>query len=168
MFPLDVKLCNLVTKLSDHKQRSLIIKEKTTLIWLTSRTIGHNVIAKAEVTKNYEDWHRIYIGFRSCRNIVSKWDLAPVNFIIGRVWWWNWYSAHINLNNCILWGIIPISRIFAKKWHFLSCSGGRYSFWPFALNRDCALHFRPCERRRKTYFACGLAGFSKMKRWIPE
>ena len=66
-------------------------------------------------------------------------------FIIGRVWWWNWYSAHINLNNGILWGIIPICRIFAKKWHILFCSGGSYNFWPFALTRECALHFRPCK-----------------------
>ena len=99
---------------------------------------------------------------------VENWIWLRSIFIIGRVWWRNWYSVHINLNNGILWGIIPICRIFAQKWHFLFRSGGRYSFWPFVLTWECALHFWPCERRRKTYFACGLTGFSKTKRWIPE
>ena len=63
-------------------------------------------------------------------------------FIIGRVWPWNWYCTHINLYNVILWGIIPICKIFAKTWHCLFCFGACYSFWPFALTRECALHLR--------------------------
>ena len=89
-------------------------------------------------------------------------------FIIGSVWRWNWYCTHINLNNVILWGIIPICKIFAKTWHFLFCFGVCYSFWPFALTRECALHLRPCEKTRKTYFAGGLAGFSKTICTVPE
>ena len=108
------------------------------------------------------------LRFRSCWNIVSKLNLAPSIFIIGSVWRWNWYCTHINLNNVILWGIIPICKIFAKTWHFLFCFGVCYSFCPFALTRECALHLRPCEKRRKTYFAVGLAGFSKTKRTVPE
>ena len=46
-------------------------------------------------------------------------------FIIGRVWPWNWYCTHINLNNVILWGIISICKIFAKTWHCLFCFGVR-------------------------------------------
>ena len=89
-------------------------------------------------------------------------------FIIGSVWPWNWYCTHINLNNVILWGIIPICKIFAKTWHCLFCFGVRYSFWPFALTRECALHLRPCEKTPETYFAGGLAGFSKTIRTVPE
>ena len=74
-------------------------------------------------------------GFRSCWNIVSKLNLARSIFIIGSVWRWNWYCTHINFNNVILWGIIPICKIFAKTWHFLFCFGMCYSFWPFALTR---------------------------------
>ena len=89
-------------------------------------------------------------------------------FIIGSVWLWNWYCTHINLNNVILWGIIPICKMFAKTWHCLFCFGARYSFWPFALTRECALHLRPCEKTPETYFAGGLTGFSKTICSVPE
>ena len=89
-------------------------------------------------------------------------------FIIGSVWPWNWYCTHINLNNVILWGIIPICKIFAKIWHCLFCFGVRYNFWPFALTRECALHLRPCKKTPETYFAGGLAGFSKTICSVPE
>ena len=97
-----------------------------------------------------------------------KWIWPRSIFIIVSVWRWNWYSTHINLSNDILWGIIPICKIFVNLWHYLFCFGARYSFWPFALTGECALRLRLCERRRKTYFACGLLGFSKTERWIPE
>ena len=35
-----------------------------------------------------------------------------------------------------------------------------------ALTMECTLHFRPCDKRRKTYFLRGLTYFSKTKRWI--
>ena len=97
-----------------------------------------------------------------------NWIWSRSIFIIGSVWRWNWYSTHINLYNVILWGIIPICKIFGKTWHFLFCFGVCYSFWPFALTRECALHLRPCEKTRKTYFAGGLAGFSKTICTVPE
>ena len=106
--------------------------------------------------------------FRSCWNIVWNWIWPRSIFIIGSVWRWNWYCTNRNLNNVILWGIIPVCKIFAKTWHFLFCFGVCYSFWPFALTRECALHLPPCEKTRKTYFAGGLAGFSKTICTVPE
>ena len=97
-----------------------------------------------------------------------NWVWSRSIFIIGSVWRWNWYSIHINLNNVILWGIIQICEIFVKPWNYLFCFGVRYSFWPFALTRECALRLLLCEKSLKTYFACGLVGFSKIERWIPE
>ena len=104
---------------------------------------------------------------RCCWSILSKLNLAQSIFIIGSVWPWNWNSTHINLNNVMLWSI-HICKIFAKTLHcFFFCffffwgGGVRYSFLPFALTRYCALHLRPCEKTRKTYFAGGLAGFSQ-------
>ena len=88
-------------------------------------------------------------------------------FIKGSVWPWNWYCTHVNLNN-VIWGIIPICKIFAKTWRCLFCFGVRYSFWPFALTRECALHLRPCEKTPETYFAGGPAGFSKTICSVPE
>ena len=97
-------------------------------------------------------------------------EFGPGQFsIIGSVRQWNWNCTHINLNNVIIWGIIPICKILAKTWHCLFCFGMRYSFWTFPLNRECALHLWLCEKKtRKTYFAGGLAGFSKTICSLPE
>ena len=38
----------------------------------------------------------------------------------------------------------------------------------FALTRECALHLRPCEKTPETYFAGGLAGYSKTIWSVPE
>ena len=97
-----------------------------------------------------------------------NWIWPRSMFIIGSFWRWNWYSTHINLNDVILCGIYPICKILAKTWHFLFCFGERYSFSPFALTRECALHLRPCEKTRKTYFACGLAGCLQTVCTVPE
>ena len=114
------------------------------------------------------DMRPVTIGSVPVETYSRNWIWPRSIFIIGSVWRWNWYCTHMNLNNVILWGIIPICKIFAKRWHFLFCFGVCYSFWPFALTRECALHLRPCEKTRKTYFAGGLAGFSKTKRTVPE
>ena len=87
-----------------------------------------------------------HLGSVPVETYSRNWIWPRSIFIIGSVWRWNWYCTHINLNNVILWGIIPICKIFAKTWHFLFCFGVRYSFWPFALTRECALHLRPCEK----------------------
>ena len=86
-------------------------------------------------------------------------------FIIGRVWPWNWYCTHINLNNVILWGIIPICKICAKTWHCLFCFGALYSFWPFPLTRECALHLRPCKKIAWNLFRRRSCRFSR-KRYV--
>ena len=110
----------------------------------------------------------VNIGFVPVETYSRNWIWPRSIFIIGRVWPWNWYCTHINLNNVILWGVIPICKIFAKTWHCLFCFGAHYSFWPFALTRECALHLRPCEKTHETYFAGGLAGFSKTICSVPE
>ena len=108
------------------------------------------------------------LWFRSCWNIVSKLNLAPVNFHNKKCLAMKLILYTINLNNGIFWGIIPICKIFAKTWHFLFCFGVCYSFWPFALTSECALNLRPCEKTRKTYFAGGLAALSKTICTVPE
>ena len=78
-------------------------------------------------------------------------------------------SSPLPMDNNLTVPCIVYCKMFAKIWHGLFCiGGGRYSFIPFALARERALHFRPCLKWHKTYFACGLAGFSKTKRWLPE
>ena len=128
-----------------------------------------NIFRNPFMKKNFVSVKRaLNLGSVPVETYSRNWIWPRSIFIIGSVWRWNWYCTHINLNNVILWGIIPICKIFAKTWHFLFCFGVCYSFWPFALTRECALHLRPCEKTRKTYFAGGLAGFSKTICSVPE
>ena len=129
---------------------------------------GGNVTALASVSVVWTKTLILAIGSVPVETYSRNWFWPRSIFIIGSVWRWNWYCTHINSNNVILWGIIPICKVFAKTWHFLFCFGVCYSFWPFALTRECALHLRPCEKMRKTYFAGGLAGFSKTICTVPE
>ena len=75
-------------------------------------------------------------GFRSVETYSRNWIWSRSIFVIGDVWWRNWYSAHINLNNSILWGIIPICKIFARTWYGLFFfGGGMLQFMTFRIMR---------------------------------
>ena len=140
----------------------------TELDWWAAKNLRHVNSQLQPCFKIFEFELRGTQGSVPVETYSRNWIWPRSIFIIGRVWPWNWYCTHINLNNVILWGIIPICKNFAKTWHCLFCFGARYSFWPFALTRECALHLRPCEKTRKTYFAGGLAGFSKTICTVPE
>ena len=137
---------------------------------LNQIAMGPNLLAGVDRNQDYKGWNsnKLSLGSVPVETYSRNWIWPRSIFIIGSVWRWNWYCTHINLNNVILWGIIPICKIFAKTWHCLLCFGVRYSFWPFALTRECALHLRPCEKTPETYFADGLAGFLKTICSVPE
>ena len=56
-------------------------------------------------------------------------------------------------------------EIFAKK-NCTACFllGVLQFFLPFTSIKECALHWYPCEKRRKTNFAYGPTDFSNTKR----
>ena len=89
---------------------------------------------KVELVSRFLLMLNLFWGSVPVETYSRNWIWPRSIFIIGSVWPWNWYCTHINLNNVILWGIIPICKIFAKRWHCSFLFWGALQFLTFRVH----------------------------------
>ena len=134
------KICHFMSKFQDVQtfwgyRVSWNVDESAWAIYRLIRKILRNHYAKE---KKLLVTHTFSLGYSSVieysRNLI--WPRSI--FFISSVWCWFSYGVLINSNNVWIWGIIQISKIFARLWQFSFLFYMCYNFLLMTRSLGCA------------------------------